>query len=211
VTLALLLKYRRFRFSLAGGPRLRSRPTRRMAQTRDVPQSASSVSARNPRERSWSTAFTYKTRWSYSGRTHLYSSLSTSKTPGLGATLDLLLMATTRQHSLLVLRRQLVSHARIVLRRPHVGHHLLVRRRMRMRLVAVVLGHSMRRRRKRRAHRLLLCLLLLGRWRLLSILDAYWRQIERRQRHVGALRRPSIDLIALLLTLGRRIRVSGLH
>jgi hypothetical protein len=50
----------------------------------------------------------------------------------------------------------------------------------------------------------------LGRRLLLTILQAYWRQIERRQRHVCALGRAAIGLVALR-PLGRRVRVRGLH
>jgi hypothetical protein len=150
------------------------------------------------------------------GSTHLNSPLATRQTPSFRATLDLFLMPPARQDALVaVLRRQLVSHGRIVLCGPHVGHHLLPGRRMGMRWVGIVRLHRMRRRRQRRAHvllwllglgrRLLLLLLL-----LLSILKAYGGKIQRRQRHVGALGRAAVGLIALR-PLGRRIRVRGLH
>jgi hypothetical protein len=121
-------------------------------------------------------------------------------------------MATAREHSLVaVLRRQLVSHRGIELGGPHVGHHLLAGRRMGVRWMGIVRLHRVRRWRQRRAHVLLWLLRLgLGRRLLLTILQAYWRQIERRQRHVCALGRAAIGLVALW-PLGRRVRVRGLH
>jgi hypothetical protein len=153
-----------------------------------------------------------KMRGCAAGSTHLYSPLATRQTARLGAALDLLLVATAREHSLVaVLRRQLVSHGGIELGGPHVGHHLLAGRPMGMRWMGVVRLHRVRRRREWRAHVLLWLLrLLLLRRRLLAVLQAYWGQIERRQRHVGALGRAAVGLVALR-PLGRRIRVRGLH
>jgi hypothetical protein len=78
--------------------------------------------------------------------------------------------------------------------------------------VRVVLRHAVLWRRQRRAHGLLHWLLLLL-LRLLSIELAYWREVEvqRGQRIVGVLRRPSVGLMALLALLWRGIGIGGLH
>lgn len=113
-------------------------------------------------------------------------------------------MATTRQHSLVALRRQLVSHG--IELRAHVAHH--GRALLRMRWVRIVLRHTVLRRWERRAHGLgRLLRLRLG---LLAVLQTYWRQIEGRQRHVGALGRAAVAIVALL-ALGRRVGIRGLH
>ena len=77
----------------------------------------------------------------------------------------------------------MVSHGSIELRRAHVGHHLLARRLMRLRLMSIILRHTMRRGGAGGAHGLLR-LLRLGRlclWRLLL-------RVLRRGRRVGILR-----------------------
>ena len=135
----------------------------------------------------------------------LYAPLAACQTSSLCATLDLLLMAASREDSLVVLGRQLVAHLRIVLRGTHGSHHLLAGR---WSLMGVVLRHAVLGRRQRRAHGLLLAGRL--RRRLLAVLQADGRQVERRQRHVGALGRASVGLIALL-ALGRGVGVGGLH
>lgn len=159
-------------------------------------------------------------------RTHLDSPLAAGQAAGLGAPLDLLLVAAAGEHARVALGRQLVAHG-IVLGRPHV--HLLggvrVARRGVVLLLLLLLLHCVRRRGQRRAH---LLLLLLGRWRgllvrvrvlvlrlrlrrglLLAVLQANGRQVQRRQRHVCSRRRAAVGLAGGLA--GRRVRVRGLH
>jgi hypothetical protein len=138
-------------------------------------------------------------------RTHLDSALSARQAPRLGAPLDLFLMAPAGQHALVALRGQLVAHG-IVLRGAHL--HLLPGVRVARR--RVVLLHCVLRRGQRRAHGLLRWLLvllvlrvLLRRW-LLAVLQADWRQVQRRQRHAPPRRRPAVGLL-------RRVAVRGLH
>lgn len=152
-------------------------------------------------------------------RTHLDSPLTAGQATGLGAPLDLLLVTAARQHALVALRGQLVAHRRIVLRGPHV-HRLPWVRVARRR---VVLLHCVLRRGQRRAHLLLrrrwlvllvvllVRVLVLGlrRRRLLAVLQAYRRQIQRRQRHVCARRRPAVGLAGG--RSWRRVAVRGLH
>ena len=121
-------------------------------------------------------------------------------------------MATARQYPLLAgLRRQLVSHGEVL--RAHL--HLAGRRVPRVR---VVLREALVLLRERRAqgrallvrlvlHVLLVLLLLLVLLVLLLAVDAYRRQVEGRQVHVGALGR-AVGLRARL-ALGRGVRVGG--
>lgn len=140
--------------------------------------------------------------------THLYSPFPTRQTSRFCPPLDLLLVPPARHHPLLALVRwQLVSHRKLVRRRRDV--HLLARRRQRLVRIGVVCAHGLHRGRERRAHRLLSRLVL--RWRLsLAILETDGRQVQRRQRHVGASGRRAIGLLRLL-ALGRRVGVGGLH
>jgi hypothetical protein len=135
---------------------------------------------------------------------YLYPPLATRQAPRFRPALDFLLVPSARQYALLGLGRELVSHLE-VRSRPHI-HRLPLRG---MAWVRVVLRHAMLRRRERRAHGLLYGLRL--RWLLrLAVLQTYWREIQRRQRHAGALRRASIG-VRIALALRRRVCVRGLH
>jgi len=112
--------------------------------------------------------------------TYLDSSFATGQTTRLCAALDLFLVTTSREHSLVTLRRQLVSHG--IELRAHVAHHGLSG--LRMGWVRIVLRHTVwwwww----EWRAHGLLLGWLRLRLW-LLAVLQTDWRQVEGRQRHV---------------------------
>lgn len=135
---------------------------------------------------------------------YLYPAFPTRQASCLGATLNLLLMATAGHDSTVALWRDLVSHLK-VRRRAHC--HLLS---LWGRRVGVVLRrHGMLGCVQRRAH--VLRRLLSGRrWLLLAVLQAYWRKVQRRQRHVRCCGRCAVWLLALV-ALRRWVCVRRLH